>query len=303
MSILKRYLSDPKGSAMVLAIIISVVLLALVIIGIVLVRQQSSLVAGSRQKSQALAVAEAGLEAAIWRLERNGEIGDSFEGYNSEGKYEVVVESPVSGNTAYYVIKSKGKHTASGKEKKIEQDVYYVNLSRAVFSYSGANGGGQTEGSINIKGPFYTTGDMTLNGKVGIYNLPGTTGNPLMIRGNLNIGSQAVDIGGNTETLGENSPMAVFVKGTIDWPNQVFSLVSKQVPEISLPNVVSTQFLDAAQGNDNAVYTGDLALDATEVKFGLRDDGSYTFRYVPGSGNNDPATLTTEGVVYIDGTL
>ena len=303
MSILKRYLSDPKGSAMVLAIIISVVLLALVIIGIVLVRQQSSLVAGSRQKSQALAVAEAGLDAAIWRLERNGVLNAStFTEYNSEGEYTVDIESPVSGNTAYYVIKSKGKHTASGKEKKIEQDVYYVNLSRSVFSYSGANGGGQTEGSINIKGPFYTTGDLNLNGNVGIYNLPGTTGNPLMVRGNLIIGSNGVNIGGNTESLGENSPMSVFVKGTIDRPGQVFSLVSKQVPEISLPNVIGTQFLDAAQGNDNAVYTGNLTLDATEVMFGLRDDGSYTFHYVP-NASNQPATLTTEGIVYIDGNL
>ena len=289
---------------MVLAIIISVVLLVLVIIGIVLVRQQSSLVAGSRQKSQALSIAEAGLDAAVWRLERNGQLSAStFTEYNSEGKYTVEVETPDASNATHYVIKSLGEHTASGKKKKIEQDVYYINLSRAVFSYSGANGGGQIEGSINIRGPFYTSGSLNLNGNVGIYNLDNTTGNPLMVRGDLILGSNGVNIGGNTTSLGQNSPMAVFVKGTIDRPGQVFSLVSKQVPEISLPNVVATQFLDAAQGNDNAVYTGDLALDATEVKFGLRDDGSYTFRYVPGSGNNDPATLTTEGVVYIDGTL
>ncbi len=299
----KRYLSDNKGSAMVLAIIMSVVLLVLVIIGVALVKQQSTLVAGSRHKSQALSVAEAGLDAAIWRLERNGTLsaGD-FNGFNSEGEYTVTVETPDVNNATHYVIKSLGEHTDSGKKRKVEQDIFYINLSRAVYSYSGANGGGQTEGSINIRGPFYTSGDLNLNGNVGIYNLDGTTGNPLMIRGNLIIGSAGVDIGGNTETLGKNSPMAVFVKGTIDRPNQVFSLVSKQVPEISMPNVVSSQFLDAAQGNDNAVYTGDLTLDSTEVKFGLRDDGSYTFHYVP-NANNVPATLTTEGIVYFDGDL
>ncbi|KKL96554.1 hypothetical protein LCGC14_1843300, partial [marine sediment metagenome] len=64
----------------------------------------------------------------------------------------------------------------------------------------------------------------------------------------------------------------------------------------------STQFLDAAQGNDNAVYTGNLTLDATDVMFGLRDDGSYTFKY-EANANNEAATLTTEGVVYFDGNL
>ncbi len=297
----KRYLSDPKGSAMVLAVIISVVLLVLVIIGIVLVRQQSSLVAGSRQKSQALAVAEAGLDAAIWRLERNGELSaQSFTEYNSEGKYTVWVQTPDANNTTRYVIKSLGEHTASGTQKKIEQDVYYVNLSRAVFSYSGANGADQIEGSINIKGPFYTAGGLNISGNVGIYNLDNSTGNPLMIGGDLTIGSASVNVGGTGQPIGENSPMAVFVKGAINKPGQVFTFVSKQVPDIALPNIVRTQFLDAAQGNDNAVYTGDLVLDSTLVEFGMRDDSSYTFKYDPNAANNQ---LTTEGVVYVDGDL
>ncbi|KKK50867.1 hypothetical protein LCGC14_3120720, partial [marine sediment metagenome] len=97
----------------------------------------------------------------------------------------------------------------------------------------------------------------------------------------------------------ESSPMAVFVKGAInetDPDEQVHDLVSRQVPEVALPEVVRTQFLDSAQANNNSVYSSDLELsDDSNINFG-------NFDYV-GKPNGQTADLTVDGVVYIDGDL
>lgn len=309
------YFRSTDGNALVLAIVVSAILLIVMLVGILLIRQQTHLISGSRRKSEALSVAEAGLDAAVWRLERNQTLdftadgdGDNskytLEGYNSQGKYKVTFERPVSGNSFYYVVTSEGTQMGSNFKKTIRQDVYYINLSRSIYSYSGTNGGGQMEGNLNIKGPFYSSGNLTLSGNVGVFNLENTTGNPIMVRGNLVLNSNSVKVGGNTASLGPNSPMAVFVKGSIIEGNpqgdQVFNLISKQVPEVTLPKISRTQYLDAAQENDNAVYTGNLLLDNNIVRFGQRSDGSYTFEY---DGTVTPASLKVEGIVFIDGIL
>ena len=303
MSSLKRYLSDPKGSAMVLAVIISVVLLVLVIIGITLVRQQSSLVAGSRHKSQAFSVAEAGLDAAVWRLERSQSIEDGtiLAGSNTQGNYSVLIKKPEkdAGNDFFYQVTSTGTDPSTGIQKSIVQDVYYINLSRSIYTYGGANGGGSITGNVNIQGPFYTNGDLTLTGTTAVDNLAGTSGNPLMIRGDLNLESGSVNVGS------ESSPMAVFVKGAINEINpdeQVHDVVSRQVPEVALPEVVRTQFLDSAQANNNSVYSGDLTLSSDLTVPGDSNINFGNFDYV-GKANNQTADLTVDGVVYIDGDL
>lgn len=289
----RGFLFSTKGSALVLAMVVSAILLIVMLVGVMMIRQQTHLVSGSRRKSEALSIAEAGLDAAIWRLEKN-QVPTSgittFSGYNTQGQYSVSI-NPV--DSYHYVVTAEGNHTASSTKKKVVQDVYYINLSRSIFSYNGTTGsGGAVEGNVNIMGPFYTGGDLNLGGNVGIFNINGTTGNPIMVRGDLNLNSGSVNVG----TAG--SPMAVFVKGTIDRPAQVHNLVSKTVPEISMPEVIRSQYLDAAQGNDNAVYVGNLTLGNDDKKFGKRADNSYTFDY-----NGSTGTLTTEGTIYIDGNL
>ncbi|TET53431.1 MAG: hypothetical protein E3J54_04250 [Actinobacteria bacterium] len=297
---LKRYCFSEKGNALVLVITVSIILLVIMIAAVVLLQQQTKLVSGSRRKSEALSVAEAGLDSAIWRLEENETLSEgTFSGYNSQGQYTVEVTKPIAANDYQYRITSTGEYTDTGTKRKIQQEVYYINLSRSIYSYSGTSGGGQVEGNVNIRGPFYTAGDLNLSGNVSIHNLTGTTGNPIMIRGALTISSAAVTIGGDWATSGDGSPMAIFIKGAINTQNnsQLFDLKSRQVPEVTLPDIARTQYLDAAQANDNAVYNGNVVLDATDIQFG-GSGGDYKFDF-----NSSDFKLKTQGVIYIDGNL
>jgi len=292
---------DNSGNAIVLAITVSIFLLIMVLTAIILIRQQTNLTSGSRRKSEALSVAEAGLDAAIWRLERNQTLPFdpitnkyNFSGSNTQGGYDVEVEKI---NDTKFQVTSTGTKTATNSQKAVRQDIYYINLSRSIVTLSGANGGGTINGSVNIWGPFYTSGDLHLSGSTGSDNLVGTTGNPFMVKGDLYLDSAGVDIG----SVG--SPMAVFVKGSIipaSRAGQVHNLVSNSVPDVSLPSISSTQLLDTAQANNNAVYTGNLTLNTNVVNFGDRGDGTYVFNY---NGTTNPATLKVDGTVYIDGDL
>lgn len=304
---MQHYLRQQKGDAIVTVIVIVVVLMVVSLAVISLVRQQTKLASVERHRSQAFSVAEAGLEKALWLVEREqiaeAEFEDdnqyTFTGYNSQGEYSVTLTRDQY-NEFHYEAVSTGKYTSvtPNQVKKVAQDLYYLNMSKSVFAYGSVNGGGSVTGNVKIWGPFYCGGDFTIGGTTEVKNQDGTTGSPLLVRGNLNIQSGSAEIGGDTQALGPESPMAVFVKGSITEPDQVFTLVSREVPNITLPPVTPSRYLDAAEANDFAVYNGNINLANSNIQFGQRGDGSYTFDY-----NGATHRLTVEGVVYIDGTL
>jgi len=293
----KNIIRNEKGNAIVLSITVSIILMIIMITTIIMLRQQTNLVSGSRRKSEALSIAEAGLDAAIWQLERKQTLPfvDSlynFSGSNTQGTYAVEVQKI---NESQYVVTSTGtaKNLPSDKVRSVEQDVYYVNLSSSVATFSDTNGGGTVTGSVKVIGPFYTNGNLSLSGSAEADSLDGTNGNPFLVRGNLYVDGSA--------TIGKTSPMAVFVKGTMSRSNgnplpagTVKNFVSNQVPEVTLPEIVQSQYLSAAEANDNAVYTGNLTLDTSDVSFNH-------FNY--DKDTSPDATLTVDGVIYINGSL
>lgn len=306
---MNRYLLNEKGSALIAVMVIVVIFMSITIAALVVVMQMTRLSAVERRRTQAFAVAEAGLEKATWLIERQAIDDDefvnnkyTFTGTNEQGNYSVTIAKDED-NPYHYVVTATGTFTipnekASHKSqvKKVAQDLYYLSMEKSVFSYGSVNGGGSVTGNVKLRGPMYSGGDFTVGGTTSVKNPVGSTGNPVLIRGDLNIESGSVKIGGNTAQVGEESPMAVFVKGTINRPDQVFTLESKQVPLITLPPVVPSRYLDAAEANDFAVFNGNVDLSSSNVRFGQRSDGSYTFDY-----NGSNGRLTIEGVVYIDG--
>ena len=291
-------LRNNRGNAIVLSITVSIILMIVMITTIIMLRQQTSLVSGSRRKSEALSIAEAGLDAAIWQLERKQTLPFvdnlyNFSGSNTQGTYQVQVQKI---NESQYVVKATGtaKNLPSDKVRAVQQDVYYINLSSSVATFSDTNGGGTVTGSVRVIGPFYTNGNLSLSGSAEADSLDGTDGNPFLVRGNLYVDGSA--------TIGKSSPMAVFVKGTMSRTNgnplpagTVKDFVSNQVPEVTLPEIVQSQYLSAAEANDNAVYTGNLTL-------GSSSDVSFShFNY--DKDTSPDATLTVDGVIYINGSL
>ena len=306
---MQHYLQQQKGNVIVTVVVTVIILLIASIAVVAIIKQQTLLVSKERYRSQAFSVAEAGLEKAIWLIEREkiaeSEFEDdneyTFAGSNSQGTYSVTISRNEYNDFQYNAL-STGNYTAgkANETKKVSQDLYYLNLSKSVFSYGSVNGGGAITGNVEIQGPFYCGGDFVITGTTTVKNQTGVTGNPLLVRGNLDIQSASAQIGGNTQEVGPESPMAVFVKGDLitKKSGQVYDLISREVPEITLPPVVPSRYLAAAEANDFAVYNGDIVLGSTDIQFGGRGDGSYTFDYDGSSGN-----LLIEGVVYIDGSL
>jgi hypothetical protein len=299
-----RYLQQEKGNALLSVMVIVVIFMSICIASLVSITQITKLNSIERRRSQAFSVAEAGLERSIWLIERQAIPDDqfvgnqySFDGYNEEGSYSVVIKRD-DYNEYHYTATSTGTYTASNppQVKKVAQEMYFLSMQKSVFSYGAVNGGGTVTGNVELRGPFYCGGDFSVGGTTTIKNPDGSTGNPVMVRGNLDISSGSVEIGGNTAQVGPESPMAVFVKGTINNPNQVHDLTSTQVPLVTMPPVVPSRYLDAAEANDYAVYNGNITLSSSNIQFGRRPDGSYTFDY-----NGSTRHLTIEGVVYVDG--
>ncbi len=295
---LRTSLLNDRGNAFVLAITISVILFITMLTGIILIRQQVKQSTDSSRKSAALNVAEAGLDAAIWRLERNGTLpfetdgdGDNNShtiiGSNTQGNYTAVVRR--EGGTRFQIT-STGNHATSGFEKAIREDIHFIDLSQSIATLSSVNGGGTITGNVQIRGPFYTSGDLALGGTSLIDNLVGQR-NPLLVGGN-------IDLSGNAHIGTDASPLDVFVEGTVNGTNDltnitnVDTVVSRRVPEITLPDVVESEYLNEAQANDNAVFAGNVALG----------DSAFSFSHFNYSGGSNP-TLTVEGVIFIDGNL
>lgn len=193
-----------------------------------------------RVESQALAVAEGGLEAAVWR------VGDQFKTMSFPASFDY----DIGGGDVHVDVTNEGfrrfkfvsRGVVTGPEGR--QGVRYVKTSVFFFRIydflvgagSLTAGGGGVNGTTSVKGPFYVRGNLQLSGDSAIMD------GPLFVKnGNLVLqGSSRV---GNPSITPTRVPS--FIDGThppLTDPN-FYATVDSNVPDISLPPLRETEMV------------------------------------------------------------
>ncbi len=313
-----KILRNEEGIALLTTLSIMMILTILALSMILVAQNDLALTLQSKRYSQALHVAEAGLEKALWQLKQLKTLPENLEVENPLGKAYVTSKQDTQ-DTWLWHITSKGV-TKDGTERAIKVTVFYLSYWDMFFaggtSQSLTAGGGGIVGTTSVNGPFFVRGNLQLSGgstiRIG----------PLFVRDGDIILTGASSIG-----TAEN-PIDVFVTGSapLNSPNFHASSVSHAVPNIVLPDLLlsdmNNHLQDAISESylpyTNTKYTGaqtnyykvvdnnltvttplgtgaqNLVINASTPAFGnpLTDDFAW-----------DPTTktLTVKGTVFVDG--
>lgn len=333
MTRIRRVLVSEKGSALLIALG-AILILTTLSIGIVSVaKNDTSSSSREKQSTQALHVAEAGVDKALWHLRRLGSVPSSFEVTIDTGTASVAAEK--SGNV--WNITSTG--TTSGDTKRIiKVEVFslsYWNMVMASQSLTASGGG--VNGTTSVDGPFYVRGNLELSGSSEI------TGGPLFIKdGILDLRSGGCSVG----TVSE--PIVLYLEQGMTGHTAAvhYSSLSYNVPNINLPNLgqgelqdleteAKNQSIDNKKGYDNTVadestsysrkYSGVASgyykvIDSNTVVTTPVGSGSSSLVISSGTPSfGDPGTggiwkddfawdlatktLTVRGTVFVDGSV
>lgn len=133
---------DEKGSALVMAILISVILLITVPVLVMLVQQEAKQSVGHKRRTSAFHLAEAGQDRGFWKLQESGDIwtaastGAVIAGFNGDvvytdipgGEYKVNFDSATyNGQPAVKVI-GQGRNTTKEEVRTIEATYSRISL-------------------------------------------------------------------------------------------------------------------------------------------------------------------------------
>lgn len=214
-----------------------------------------------RLESEALAVAEGGLEAAVWQLKGHF-TGMSFPADltytlpNGTATVRVTAE----GWQEYKVV-SRGLVTGAGGQ----QGVRYVKTSVFILSLwnfiMGAGsltaGGGGVNGTTSVKGPFYVRGNLQLSGNSSIMDGPLFVKNGnLVLQGSSSVGDPSI-----TPTR-----VPCYIDGThppLTDPD-FYATLNTNVPDISLPPLRETE-MSGYYARATAESDDDQSGDATGI--------------------------------------
>lgn len=239
---LKRLFEDEQGIALltVVGVMLIVTILSFGVISIA----QNDLVLSERDEeyTEALHVAEAGIQKALWQLEQ---LGSAMEPrvftINVGGGMAEVNAVQDAGSQWYWTIESTG--TSGQMKRKLKVSVFNFSLWNMNMGLGEANsmasGGNGILGTTSIDGPFFVRGNVELSGNSEI------TGGPFFIKtGTLRFMNGA-------STLGKASkPIAAYIEpadGNEDildrhgnslepgHPQVKVSQLSNQVPDIKIP--------------------------------------------------------------------
>jgi hypothetical protein len=175
---MKRGRRHPRGSIMVLAIIVSVILSALICVMCWMATEQTQRTASLSKVDQAFFAAEGGLERVKWYC-KNGQLGE--------------IKSPLVG-TINGLSYSVSWSTVSGSTIKVSSTGSAGNASYSLSAQvtppteapSLAVGGAMADaGPINVTGNLAVAGDVTRAGKTILETAPGKPPSSLMISGYL----------------------------------------------------------------------------------------------------------------------
>ena len=327
-------LRNETGSALFIALG-AILILTVLSIGVMAIAQYDIKASGRTKKStQALHVAEAGIDKALWELKQLGTVSSSFEVTTSLGT--ATVSSTQDAQEQYlWTITSTGE-ASGGVERIIKVKVFnlsYWNMIMAAESLTA--GGGGLNGTTSIDGPFYVRGNLDLGGGAEL------TGGPLFVKdGIMDLTTSACAVGTESE------PIPLYLEqgmtGHIDVVH--YSSLSYDTPNISLPDFgqadmqdllyeARDQSIDNNKGyaevaadesiSDSRKYSGvssgyykvvdnntevtsplgtgvhSLTIDSSTPSFG--DPGTEASPEDDFAWDLSTKTLTIRGTVYVDG--
>lgn len=226
----RKLISSERGSALLIALG-AVCILTVLSIGLIALAQNDLGLSRKEKKStQALHVAEAGIDKAVWELRRLGTISSSFEVTTSLGTATV----SASENGDLWTIASTGE-TADGTRRIVEAEVFslsYWNMVMASQTLTASGGG--VNGTTSVDGPFYVRGNLELSGSSDI------TGGPLFVKDGI------LDLQGNGTVGTASEPIILYLEqgymGKTE--NVYYSSLSYNVPNISLPSLGQGEMQD-----------------------------------------------------------
>jgi hypothetical protein len=284
-----------------------------------------------RTDMEALHVADAGMDATLWRLRTGGinpaSTDDTLTITTEAGTADVSL-NPMS--TYRMRIRSEGRPDEDPTTvRAVEVEVFHMSLWNFIigadhFSVQ-AGGGGALSGTLNVQGPFYVRGHLAMSGDSEM------TEGPLFVHdGDITMSGSA--------SIGEPAePIEIFCNGNVADMTRIHGTVSSDCPQIELPpmgnnelvdayNTARAESLDGLRGTtglpntetrgtnpptppgmlpgyykvidaDDVVggATQDLTLGASTPAFGAPQDD---FTWDPSTG-----ALCVEGTVFVDGDL
>lgn len=259
---IKRIIKDEQGIAMVVVVGIMLIITALAFGSMAVSESDLKLSARDQDSMQALHIAEAGLQKALWQLEEQGNniSPKTFAVNVGNGAAEVnAIQDPAS--QWYWTIESTG--TCGQAHRKLKVTVFNFSLWNLNMGLgqnnSLASGGNGLLGTTSIDGPFYVRGNVQLTGNSSI------TGGPFFVK------TGTLRFMDNGSCLGtESSPVAAYIEpadGNEDIldkhgdplnpgdPQVKVSQLSNQCPDIKLPLLDALQSYWDIAANESTATT------------------------------------------------
>ncbi|OFW35185.1 MAG: hypothetical protein A2074_01090 [Candidatus Aquicultor primus] len=301
---LKRLFEDERGIA--LLTVVGVMLIVTILSFGVITIAKSDLVLSERDEeyTEALHVAEAGIQKALWQLEQLGSTMEpkTFTINVGDGLAEVNAVQDV-GSQWYWTIESTG--TSGQMKRKLKVSVFNFSLWNMNMGLGEANsmasGGNGILGTTSIDGPFYVRGNVELSGSSEI------TGGPFFIK------TGTLRFMNNSSTLGKSAePIAAYIEpadGNEDildkhgnplepgHPQVNVSQLSNQVPDIKIPPLDSlTAYRTRAASESEETCTAYPGIIATQ-------SGDSGYKVLDNDINLESGTLNSRPMYYINSTI
>jgi len=216
---------------------------------------QANLDTTQREKDStlALAVADAGIDQAIWRLKAAGSVPASMTVTTSIGTASVST-TPLT-NSEYEIVSRGATNRAPNVTRAVKVSVFSMSLWNFIMASSLTAGGGGLVGNTSVYGPFYVRGGITLSGSSEVQQ------GPLFVRdGDISLSGNGTigEAGGIVDVYCNGNTPAVGSKGF------EYVRLSNNVPDLKLPplrqgelqayeNVAATQSADDKMGDTDIV--------------------------------------------------
>jgi len=304
---IKRVIKDEQGIAMVVVVGLMLIITVLAFGLIAVSESDLKLSARDQDSMQALHIAEAGIQKALWQLEQYGNSipTPTFSVPVGNGIAQVNAMQD-SGSQWYWTIESSG--TCGQSHRKIKVTVFNFSLWNLNMGLgednSLASGGNGLLGTTSIDGPFYVRGNVQLTGNSSIM------GGPFFIK----TGSLVfMDNGSNLGT--ESSPVAAYIEpadGNEDIldkhgdplspgdPQVKVSQLSNQCPDIKLPPLDTLNTYRTTATNESLADTSSAT---TYVEEGWGTTHSEGYKVLDDNTSNTNADVGARHIYKLNSSI
>lgn len=207
-----------------------------------------------RDSTLALAVADAGIDQAVWRLKAVGTIPASFSVTTDLGTANITSSAM---ENSEWQITSRGSTTkAPSVTRAVQVSVFSISLWNFVMASSLTAGGGGMVGNTSVYGPFYVRGGVLLSGNSEVQE------GPFFVK------SGDISLSGNGKIGEAGAPINVYCDGNTPVPgsHNFYAKLSNNVPDLHIPplrqgelqaheNAAATQSADDRMGDTDITNT------------------------------------------------